>query len=64
MDSAALISTSVIVIYLAGFTIFGIMLNRRNRSSDDWATGGSTLGLWMLAAGVFGGIAWQPLADR
>ncbi|MCB1671356.1 MAG: sodium:solute symporter family protein [Gammaproteobacteria bacterium] len=54
MDSSAIISTAVIVIYLLGFTVFGILLNRRNRSSDDWATGSSTLGLWMLAAGVAG----------
>jgi len=54
VDSAAIVSTSVIVIYLAGFTIFGILLNRKNKSSDDWATGGSTLGLWMLAAGIAG----------
>jgi len=52
--NTAVISTSVIVLYLAGFTLFGIFLNRRNRNSDDWATGGSTLGLWMLAAGVAG----------
>ena len=54
MDSTAIISTSVIVVYLAGFTVFGLFLNRRNKSSDDWATGNSTLGLWMLAAGVAG----------
>jgi SSS family solute:Na+ symporter len=54
VDSAAIISTLVIVIYLAGFTLFGIYLSRKNQSSDDWATGGSTLGLFMLAAGVAG----------
>ena len=54
MDSTAIISSTVIVVYLAGFTLFGILLNRRNRSSDDWVTGGSTLGLWMLAAGIAG----------
>ena len=54
MDSTALIASGVIVIYLAAFTIYGLLLNRKNRSSDDWATGSSTLGLWMLAAGVAG----------
>jgi Na+/proline symporter len=54
MDSTAIIATVVIVIYLAGFTLYGLLLNRKNRSSDDWATGSSTLGIWMLAAGVAG----------
>lgn len=54
MESTALIATTVIVVYLAGFTLYGILQNRKHRSSDDWATGSSTLGLWMLAAGVAG----------
>lgn len=54
MESSAFIATSVIVGYLTAFTIYGFVQNRKNRSSDDWATGGSTLGLWMLAAGVAG----------
>lgn len=54
VDSTAIISITIIVFYLSGFMVFGMMLNRRNRSSDDWATGGSTLSLWMLAAGIGG----------
>ncbi|MFM1896529.1 MAG: hypothetical protein RLZZ385_1603 [Pseudomonadota bacterium] len=54
MDSTAIIASIVIIVYLAGFTIYGLMINRFNRNSDDWATGSSTLGLWMLAAGVAG----------
>ena len=54
MDTGAIVSSVVIVTYLAGFTIFGIFLSRKNKSSDDWATGGSTLGLFMLAAGIAG----------
>ena len=48
------ISVLVIVAYLAFFTIFGFYLNRSNKSSTDWAVGGGTMGIWMLAAGVAG----------
>ena len=48
------ISIVVIVVYLGFFTAFGIYLNRKNKSSSDWATGGSNMTIWMLAAGVAG----------
>ena len=48
------ISVVVIVAYLAFFTLFGFYLNRSNKSSNDWATGSGTMGIWMLAAGVAG----------
>lgn len=48
------VSLAVIVGYLAIFTAIGVMLNRSNRSSSDWATGSGTMGIWMLAAGVAG----------
>lgn len=48
------ISIGVIVTYLTFFTLFGFYLNRSNKSSSDWATGGGTMGIWMLAAGVAG----------
>ncbi len=54
MDSSAIIATIVIVFYLGAFTVYGLMINRRNVSSDDWAVGSSTLGIFMLAFGVAG----------
>ncbi len=48
------ISAIVIVIYLAFFVGVGIYLNRSNSSASDWAIGGGTLGIFMLAAGVAG----------
>lgn len=49
-----LVSTLVILLYLAFFTVFGFYLNRSNRNSNDWALGGGSMGIWMLAAGVAG----------
>lgn len=49
-----LVSVSVIVAYLAFFTLAGVYLNRSNKSDKDWATGGGTMGVWLLAAGVAG----------
>ena len=48
------ITAAVIILYLAFFAAFGIYLNRSNRSASDWAIGGGTLGIFMLAAGVAG----------
>lgn len=48
------VSVVVIVAYLALFAGIGIYLNRRNTSASDWAVGGGTLGIFMLAAGVAG----------
>ena len=48
------ISIAVIVGYLLFFTAIGFVLNRRNQNSSDWATGGGTMGIFMLAAGIAG----------
>ena len=49
-------NTSIVVIvgYLALFTAIGFILNRRNKSSSDWATASGTMGIFMLAAGIAG----------
>lgn len=44
----------VILGYLLLFVALGIYLNKSNKSSTDWAIGGGTLGIGMLAAGVAG----------
>ena len=49
-----MVATVVIVGYLAFFTMFGLYLNRSNKNPADWATGGGTMGIMMLAAGVAG----------
>ena len=48
------ITASVIIFYLAFFAVVGLYLNRRNSSAADWAIGGGSLGIFMLAAGVAG----------
>ncbi len=48
------VSIIVIVSYLALFTLIGLYLNRSNKNSDDWAVGGGTMGVLLLAAGVAG----------
>lgn len=48
------ISAVVILLYLVLFAGIGIFLSRNNKSSADWAIGGGTLGIAMLAAGVAG----------
>lgn len=48
------LSAYVILGYLLFFIAIGIYINRSNRSSADWAIGGGTLGIGMLAAGVAG----------
>ena len=48
------ITAFVIIAYLGSFALFGIYLNRNNSSASDWAIGGGTLGIFMLAAGVAG----------
>ncbi len=48
------ISAIVILLYLVLFAGIGIYLSRNNKSSADWAIGGGTLGVAMLAAGVAG----------
>lgn len=44
----------VILGYLVFFAAAGIYISSSNRSSADWAIGGGTLGIGMLAAGVAG----------
>lgn len=48
------ISAIVILLYLVIFAGIGVYLSRRNSSAADWAIGGGTLGIAMLAAGVAG----------
>jgi solute:Na+ symporter, SSS family len=44
----------VILGYMLFFLLLGIYINRSNKSAADWAIGGSTLGVVMLAAGIAG----------
>ena len=48
------ITAIVILLYLGLFAAVGFYLNRRNASASDWAIGGGTLGIGMLAAGAAG----------
>ena len=48
------ITALVIILYLATFAIFGLYLNRKKGSASDWAIGGSSLGIFMVAAGAAG----------
>lgn len=48
------ITATVIILYLGFFAAFGIYLNRNNSTASDWAIGGGSLGIFMLAAGVAG----------
>jgi SSS family solute:Na+ symporter len=48
------ITALVIILYLGFFAAFGVYLNRGNKTASDWAIGGGSLGVFMLAAGVAG----------
>ena len=48
------LTATVIIFYLAFFAILGLYLNRRKGSASDWAIGGSSLGIFMIAAGAAG----------
>ena len=48
------LSAYVILGYLVFFIAVGIYISSSNRSSADWAIGGGTLGVGMLAAGGAG----------
>lgn len=48
------ITAGVILVYLVLFAGVGIYLSRGNTSASDWAIGGGTLGVGMLAAGIAG----------
>ena len=43
-----------IIVYLGLVTLVGMYLTKRSTSSDDWAIGGSAMGVWMIAAGIAG----------
>ncbi|MDZ7686036.1 MAG: hypothetical protein U5O39_14305 [Gammaproteobacteria bacterium] len=43
-----------IIGYLALVTLIGVILSRRRQDSDDWATGGSSMGVLIIAAGIAG----------
>lgn len=51
MDRTAII---VVLSYLAGVTIAGSLLAKRNRGGSDWAVAGGGMGLLMVAVGVAG----------
>jgi SSS family solute:Na+ symporter len=48
------ITAVVILSYLVFFAGVGIYISRSNRNAADWAIGGGTLGVAMLAAGIAG----------
>ncbi|MEC9218809.1 MAG: hypothetical protein VYA05_06115, partial [Pseudomonadota bacterium] len=48
------ITSIVIILYLGAFVVYGLYLNRKKGSASDWAIGGSTLGIFMIAAGAAG----------
>ncbi|HAO88451.1 MAG TPA: hypothetical protein DCR00_05975, partial [Gammaproteobacteria bacterium] len=48
------ITALVIILYLGFFAAFGVYLNRGNKTASDWAIGGGSLGVFMLAAGIAG----------
>ena len=48
------ITAAVIITYLAIFALFGLYLNQRKGSASDWAIGGGSLGIFMIAAGAAG----------
>ena len=48
------LTSLVIILYLGAFVVFGLYLNSKKGSASDWAIGGSTLGIIMIAAGAAG----------
>ena len=48
------ITAVIIILYLAFFAGFGIFISRNHSGASDWAIGGGTLGVFMLAAGIAG----------
>jgi SSS family solute:Na+ symporter len=48
------IALGMIVAYLAGTTIVGMLMLRRNRAGDDWAVAGGRMGALMIAVGIAG----------
>jgi SSS family solute:Na+ symporter len=43
-----------IIAYLAIITLVGVYLSRRNKSSEDWAIGAGSMGIFLVAAGIAG----------
>lgn len=48
------VAVTVIVAYLVGVTLVGVMLVRRASSAGQWTVGGGGMGLFMIAVGVAG----------
>ncbi len=48
------IAAIVILLYLVFFAVLSVYLTGSNKSASDWAIGGGTLGVTMLAAGIAG----------
>jgi SSS family solute:Na+ symporter len=48
------IALGVIVVYLAGTTLLGMYMVRRNRGSEEWSIAGGRMGVAMIAVGIAG----------
>lgn len=48
------VTAAIIAAYLLFFAVLGLVLRRRGGGASDWAIGGGTLGVFMLATGVAG----------
>jgi SSS family solute:Na+ symporter len=48
------IALGMIVVYLVGTTLLGILMMRRSRGGDDWAVAGGRMGVLMIAVGIAG----------
>lgn len=46
--------TLTIIGYLVLVTLVGVVVSRRSQDSEEWATGGSSMGIFMVAAGIAG----------
>jgi len=48
------IALAMVLAYLAGTTLVGILMMRRSRAGDDWAVAGGRMGVLMIAVGIAG----------
>lgn len=48
------ISLIVVIAYLTGVTLIGVLLMRRSKGSSDWAVAGGGMGMMMIAFGIAG----------
>ena len=48
------IALAMIVAYLAGTTLVGVLMLRRSRKGDDWAVASGQMGVLMIAVGIAG----------